>query len=80
MISSSGNTWLAMSIMPLITVLNMGLAVNFIVASDSGLARNFNSQNIYVLAVLQMVLVLIAYVTCKYRPIPVPSGTAARDT
>jgi hypothetical protein len=73
MSASTGNTRLAMSLMVLITLLNLGLAINFIAASDSGLARIFNSQNIYVLAAMQMVLVLMAYVACKYRPVPVPS-------
>jgi hypothetical protein len=66
---STINIRLAMALMAFITALNMGLGVNFIVASGSGLARVFNGQNIYVLAALQMVLVLLAYVACKYRPV-----------
>ena len=63
------STRLAMALMGLITAFNMVLAVNFVVASGSGLARVFNGQNIYIMAGLQMVLVLLAYIACKYQPI-----------
>ena len=62
-----------MSVMVVVTVLNLVLAINLVVADGSGPAQVINSQNIFVLAGMQMVLVLVAYVACKYRPIPVRS-------
>ena len=67
---STVNTRIALSLMGLVIALNTGLAINLVVAGGSGLARAFNGQNIFLLAALQMVLVLVAYITCKNPPIP----------
>jgi hypothetical protein len=67
------HSMIAMSVMALITLLNTGLGVTFISAGGSALAAAINGQNIFLLAGVEMILVLLAYVTAKHKPIPVPS-------
>ena len=54
-----------LSIMAAITLLNMGLLVNFIAASGQALAALFNGQSIFLLAA-----VLIAYILYKQKTAP----------
>jgi hypothetical protein len=63
----TNNHSLALAILATITVLNTGLAFNFVSANGSALAAAFNGRNIYALAGVEMVLVLLTYVVSKHR-------------
>ena len=70
---SAKNHSVAMSIMAAITLLNIVLAINFLSANGRALAAAFNSQTIFLLAGIELVAVLTAYVVSKHRPITQPS-------
>lgn len=64
---------IALSVMAAITALNLVLALNFVGAATSTLAASLNSQNIFLFAGVEMILVLLAYIVCKNGPIPLLS-------
>tara|TARA_R110002124_G_scaffold50103_1_gene146150 strand:+ start:6598 stop:6819 length:222 start_codon:yes stop_codon:yes gene_type:complete len=59
-----------LSIMAAITLLNMGLLVNFIAASGQALAALFNGQSIFLFAAIELAAVLIAYILYKQKTAP----------
>jgi hypothetical protein len=73
------NSSIGLGIMLAITALNLGLAVNFIGAAGNALAAAFNGQNIYLLAGIELVLVLFAYVSGKNGSTSLASGRRAGD-
>ena len=56
--------------MAAITLLNMGLLVNFIAASGQALATLFNGQSIFLFAAIELAAVLIAYILYKQKTAP----------
>ena len=64
------NHIIALSVMTVITVVNIGLATNLIFSGGSAVASALNSQNVFVLAALQLTLVMVAYVTTKQQRLP----------
>lgn len=61
---------LVFSIMAVVTVLNTGLVLNFFTASGQALATLFSSQSIFLLAAVELVLVILAYVLHKQKTTP----------
>lgn len=59
-----------LSIMAAITVLNMGLALNFVAASGRALAALFNSESIFLFAGIELATVLLAYIVHKQMTNP----------
>ena len=60
-------------IMAAVTLLNMGLAVNFVAASGQALVATFNGQTIYLFAGIELVAVLLAYILHKQKADPTHS-------
>ena len=58
---------IVLSFMAAITLLNLGLAVNFFAASGQALAALFNGQSIYLLAGVELAAVLLAYVLHRQK-------------
>lgn len=73
------NHAVASSIMAAITLLNIVLAINFLSANGRALAAAFNSQTIFLLAGIELVTVLTAYVVSKHRPITPQSMSRAQS-
>lgn len=63
---------LATAIIALIIVFNCIAGINLVAAADSALALVLDSQNVYVLAGIECVVLFAAYIAAKYEPIPSP--------
>tara|TARA_R110002049_G_scaffold56036_20_gene154938 strand:+ start:2141 stop:2362 length:222 start_codon:yes stop_codon:yes gene_type:complete len=61
---------IVIAIMAVITMLNMGLVLNFFAASGQTLAAAFNSQNIFLLAGAELAAVLLAYIVYRQKAGP----------
>lgn len=61
------------SIMAAITVLNMGLLINFVTAGSQALATLFSSESIFLFAAVELAAVLVAYVLHKQKTTPANS-------
>ncbi|MFK7977087.1 MAG: hypothetical protein AB8C02_13215 [Halioglobus sp.] len=64
---------IAQAVMLLIIVLNGVLALSMAIAANSPLASALNSQNVYILAGFELVVLFGAYIAAKYEPIPTPA-------
>lgn len=64
---------IAQAVMILIIAVNGVLAISLVAAGNSTLAAALNSQNVYVLAGIELVLLFGAYIAAKYEPIPTPA-------
>ena len=61
------NNRMSMTVLTLITVLNVGLVINFLTANIGGAGFVLNGIPIYVLAGLELAGVIVAYVVSKRR-------------
>ncbi|MCB1706103.1 MAG: hypothetical protein KDI17_14660 [Halioglobus sp.] len=59
-----------LSIMVAVTIVNMGLLVNFITASGRALAALFNGESIFLFAAVELAAVLLAYIFHKQKTSP----------
>lgn len=63
----------AQLVMALIIAFNLLVGANLLIAGDSAFATLLNSQNVYILAGFELVLLFAAYIAAKYEPIPTPA-------
>ena len=56
-----------LAILMLITILNVGLVINLLIAQIGGAWIGLNGMQIYVLAALELAVVIFAYVVGKRR-------------
>jgi hypothetical protein len=75
MVREIENNSFALAIMAAVTLLNAGLAINFISANGRALAAAFNGQNIFLLAGVELIVVLTTYVVSKHRRIQLLTQT-----
>ena len=61
---------IVLGIMSAITVLNLGLILNFVTASGQALAATFDSQSIFLFAGAEFAAVLLAYIAHKQKTSP----------
>jgi uncharacterized membrane protein YuzA (DUF378 family) len=61
-----------MTVLTLITALNVGLVINFLTANIGGAGFVLNGIRLYVLVGLEFVVVIAAYVASKRRNTTVP--------
>jgi hypothetical protein len=66
------NNRVPMTVLILITVLNVGLVINFLTANIGAAGFVLNGIQIYVLAGLELAGVIVAYVVSKRRNTTVP--------
>jgi hypothetical protein len=76
MIPNNKYNTVALSIMLAITLLNIALGINFLSANGRAMAAAFTSQTIFLLAAVELIAVLAAYVVSKNRLI-IPPRTRA---
>lgn len=62
----------ALAVMALIILFNCVAGINLVVAADSALALALNSQSVYLLAGVELIILFAAYIAAKYEPIPSP--------
>jgi hypothetical protein len=58
---------LVLAIMIAITVVNLGLALNFAAASGQALAAVFSTEAIFLIAAIELAAVLLAYICYKQQ-------------
>ena len=61
------NNRIPMTVLMLITILNAGLAINFLIASIGSTGFGLHGIQIHVLAGLELAVVIVAYVVSKRR-------------
>ena len=61
------NNRVPLTVLMLITALNVGLVINFLIAHIGGAGFVLNGIQIYVLAGLELAVVIVAYVVSKRR-------------
>ncbi len=69
------NNGTALVILAVVTLLNIGLAINFVSANGRALAAVFSGQSIFLLAGFELVTVLATYVVTKHRSFSLPVQT-----
>ncbi len=60
-------------IMGAITLLNLGLTINFVAASGQALAASLSRESVYLLAGTELAIVLLAYIVHKQKTTPTNS-------
>ena len=61
------NNKVPMTVLTLITLLNISLVINFLTANIGGTGFDLNGIRLYVLVGLELVVVIVAYVVSKHR-------------
>ena len=61
------NNRMSMTVLTLVTALNVGLVINFLTANIGGAGFVLNGIRLYVLVGLELVVVIVAYVVSKHR-------------
>ncbi|MCB1687975.1 MAG: hypothetical protein KDI33_05795 [Halioglobus sp.] len=70
MLGSKPLNVIVLGIMATVTLLNMGLILNFATASGQALVAAFNSQSIFLFAGAEFAAVLLAYILHKQKTLP----------
>ena len=66
------NNRMSMTVLTLVTALNVGLVINFLTANIGDTGFVLNGIRLYVLVGLEFVVVIVAYVASKRRNTTVP--------
>jgi hypothetical protein len=61
------NKQISVAVLVLITVLNVGLVINFLMVNSDGTNSGLNGVQIYILVALELACVFVAYVGSKRR-------------